>query len=215
MALNGWTVANGVGLGGGGSGGMGGDDSLSSDDSVSQLEEGTFLGIIKSEKVVSARKRILEVQCVAGRPLSLGSGTSLGLSAFSGKSKDNDKGKGKGNTVRVVLDGERFPTTNLPWFTIYGARRLLEPGVTIRVVEETPSNQHFAKAGASDTEGAISAHEIELAGALPATPYLVRLLSMPDVAITALFGRRRQRYKNATPSMDFETGIVKLATALR
>ena len=82
-----------------------------------------------------------------------------------------------GTVLCVTLDGIKYPSIHI-WMTIGGARKLLVPGVQLLCHHET---QH---PGNNDT---IEASHITILGALPATPYLARLLSYSFATLNLLF----------------------------
>jgi hypothetical protein len=77
--------------------------------------------------------------------------------------------------IRVHLDAKRYPDTAV-WMTMRGARKLICPGVSLHI-------HGISVVGCTD----IWAMRIMIVGALPATPYLARLLSFSFETLHSLF----------------------------
>uniref|UniRef100_A0A7S4MVX5 Methyltransferase domain-containing protein n=1 Tax=Odontella aurita TaxID=265563 RepID=A0A7S4MVX5_9STRA len=101
-----------------------------------------------------------------------------------------------GGTYRMLLDS-RAHEGLLPWATIKGARKLLAPGAEVQAV---------ATAKPSDDGTLFLATKLILVGALPASPFLARLLSFGPDTLAEFFDTEKN-----TP----ETTYAALAYALR
>jgi len=107
-----------------------------------------------------------------------------------------DVQKHDGSTVRVRCQGTHQPSAMQAWLTIRGARALLVPGVHVCVDGKAPANDQH-----------VWATRATVLAALPATPYLAKLLSLSFEELHSLFD------ETETPStLSIPVG---LAVALR
>lgn len=93
-------------------------------------------------------------------------------------------------TYTIAVDAEKHPELK-PWMTTRGARKLICAGVSLRVD------------GIERDDNVMEATRIVIVGALPATPYLARLLAFSTDTLALLFAK------------DKPSTLVDLACALR
>ena len=126
------------------------------------------------------------------------------------KTTPTDTPKGGEADVSVGLDAQSHPRVAV-WQRRKGARKLLAPGVTIciNIAEDTPTKTSDLD-HQNDMAVDFWATDLQIISALPAAPYVARLLLMPWEAVEALFQSVEQDQEGV--SRDAE---IALAAALR
>ena len=120
---------------------------------------------------------------------------------------------GNGSVFLLVLD----PLSS-PWLTLRGARKLLCPGVCVCVTGRVLANDDESSVITSDTKETLNkkqlvASSLVMTAALPASPYIGRLLSCPSITLNALFP---SNVETAEPEFeDASPPISSLAYVLR
>lgn len=114
---------------------------------------------------------------------------------------------GNGSVFLLVLD----PLSS-PWLTLRGARKLLCPGVRLYVTGRVLANEDESSVITSDTKDTLNKKQLMVASslvmtaALPASPYIARLLSCPGSTLDALFpfdGETTEpKYEDASPPIS-------------
>ena len=154
--------------------------------------------------------------------------TTLDSNAYGNSNSNSSKA---GSEIRVVIGIDAQRSQHLrPWLQVRGARRLLAPGVAVWVSAEEgsavgPGATVVARSGepSSQFEESIScwATSLRIIGAIPSTPYLARLLSMPARALESIFGQQGEsggavanRQQAGQINLD-DDADVRLAEALR
>ena len=176
---------------------------LPSADTVSPSDN-SFVGSIISEKASGGKSRVIVVKRVVERAEAASASANASVEPVS-------------EIVRVGVDADKHPEIS-KWLTLRGARKLLAAGVVIEIQtapELTTKRIRDSEGSAPKTDGNdvdLWAISLRIVGALPATPYLARLLSMPSKVLDQLFEPTASK---SADRVNLEAAKVSAAHALR